>query len=863
MDPLISTQEQTMRFVEESPQDVVQISSGYESTRMEGIDTDLSLQQFFERPIRIASYDWLIGGISLFEGFNPWTLFFSQAKVINRISNFKNLQAKLHVKAVITGSPFHYGRAILAYTPLHTNDLITRSRSNVRQDLIGLSQKPNIHLNPTTCEGGELVCPFLWHYNSLNVVGADWTEMGFMTLREFTPLVHANGSISPVNITIYAWATDVVLSGPTQWNPASITPQAKSEYSKTPVSYVSSSVASMAKKFVSAPVIGPYAKATEMGANAVGAIATLFGYSKPPDLKQTMIVPRSTYDLSGSTGLDDVTKFTVDPKQELSIDPAIVGLNSEDEMEITRIASRESFLTTFAWLPGETTDTLLFSCVVDPFMFRTNPEATIAEDGITEVHLTSLAFACLPFDYWRGSIKFRFQVVASAYHRGKLLISYDPERVGANVSLNTSYCTVVDIAENPDFEICAAWSQSESYRKHLDLASPTVSTDLFSVTPTIPPYASSSSEWGNGMIAVRVVNPLMSPGESTTAIYCNVFVSAGDDFEVAVPNPRFMSSLRLIARPPPIPSAPFGALTEDDSGLSVIPEQSVELFDKNSLLPQSQIDCVGAETPLTSHMPDVHFGESLRSFRPLLKRYTMSEAISIPAEPGSSFRLNYACIQRPAYPCDPGYTLSDDGTLTSVTLPTAEGAVAPPGSPTRYMYAHMTLLRYLSCAFVTWRGSIRWKVIPISTRIDMETSSSVVARFTPGAIINVFSTFAPTINRFRTFMCQQWDDVGGLSGVQVSTSIVNPNHSFEMPFQTNYRFGFGRRTTDFRSTAGSNFTDWMQLWKMRVQFLFQQSIPHTLDYVSMCAAGEDFTVGMYLGPPVFFYDRYPPTALVS
>lgn len=48
------------------------------------------LQNFFSRPLKIREFEWGTG-TTLFEKFNPWDLYFSNARVANRISNFTNL----------------------------------------------------------------------------------------------------------------------------------------------------------------------------------------------------------------------------------------------------------------------------------------------------------------------------------------------------------------------------------------------------------------------------------------------------------------------------------------------------------------------------------------------------------------------------------------------------------------------------------------------------------------------------------------------------------------------------------------------------------------------------------------------------
>jgi len=171
--------------------------------------SDANLAQFLSRPIKTRSYQWTPSS-TLFESFNPWDDFFSQSAVRDKIRNFRNLRCNLKVKFVINGNPFYYGRIICAYNPFSLNDGITRNRAFFEQDLIQLSQKPHIMLDPTTSQGGELSCPFIWHENWVDITVANWhAYLGYVDMRDFYILQHANGATEPITINVFVWAENV------------------------------------------------------------------------------------------------------------------------------------------------------------------------------------------------------------------------------------------------------------------------------------------------------------------------------------------------------------------------------------------------------------------------------------------------------------------------------------------------------------------------------------------------------------------------------------------------------------------------------------------------------------------------------
>jgi hypothetical protein len=57
------------------------------------------LENFFSRPLKIREYEWGTGTL-LYQNFNPWSLYFQNPRVMNRIVNYNNLRCKLCVKVI-------------------------------------------------------------------------------------------------------------------------------------------------------------------------------------------------------------------------------------------------------------------------------------------------------------------------------------------------------------------------------------------------------------------------------------------------------------------------------------------------------------------------------------------------------------------------------------------------------------------------------------------------------------------------------------------------------------------------------------------------------------------------------------------
>lgn len=807
---------QNVKFVDTNAGFLLDSNGREDPLRDSALLSDATLDEFFKRPIKIQSFDWNIGAGALCTYFDPWSDYFTNLRVINRLANYRLLRSKLHIKVTISGTGFHYGRAILAYNPFPNRDTLTTVRTLVEADFVGASQRPHIYLNPTCSQGGEMLLPFFYYENLIDIVESKWSDMGQMVLCEIQPLKHANGAADTVTINVFAWAEDIKFAIPTQAVPANIDPQGD-EYGVGPISRVAGVVAATAGRLTTIPMIGAFARSTEIGASALGALATLFGYSRPVNLIQNNIRPNVSNSIAVTNIDDQCSKMTVDVKQELSIDPGTAGLPPTDELGINYIASKESFFTTFDWPLGTISEALLYNIAIDPRVHIFNG---------AEVHMPACCFASVPFKYWRGSMKYRFQIVCSNYHRGRLKFVYDPVKTpNGGAEYNTAYTTIVDISETTDFTITVGWGQDTTYREMIPLG--LLAQSVFSDSSQLV-YSSATTGYGNGTLAVYVVNELTVPNDTiNNDIEINVFVSAGDDVEFAVPFYDILKKMRLT------------------NSVVVIEPQGEEVVMDSHPLHAENIDVLASTSSLTDKTNLVHFGENIRSFRQLLKRYNLYELVALNADQGTDAEFYMQRVLE-MLPTEGGYTLH-------------AGDFTYPLFPHPYKYCYMTLLKYVTVAFGGWKGGVRWM-------FDVTTGQrgSGGDRFSTTSIGPYHG--ADHNSDVRTSLNTLWFDMQtalgnklylnlnadtqGHNGIVIQSSDINPITCAEVPYYSRYRFTPAKQRTDYSSVAFGmpEFVQHMHYWDGRglgVMKLY-------------CAAAEDFTCFLYLGPPVFYIENVIP-----
>lgn len=803
------TKYQNVKFSDQVGDHTLTVESNIDPTRKIQDMNDTSLEHFFRRPIKIYETEWGTQ-TTLWSVLDPWSLYFDNARVINRINNFKLLRCKLKLKVVINGNSFHYGRAYVAYLPLFTFDTMTKNRIGVDSDNINLSQLPKIFLDPTLSQGGEMELPFFWHENYLSIPEANWDNMGQVIIRSLTPLKHANGATDQVTISVFAWAEDVELSVLTSVDSSTLVPQGGDEvdHAQGRVSGPATAISKAAAELSRIPAIAPFAMATSIAAGATANIARALGYSRPQvDPVGDAFFNKPTGALALTNARDNSTKLTVDSKQELSIDPRIAGIGGADQMTIRSIASRESYLTQFTWAVGTAPEQLLWNARVDPCQF--------GEQGTpTEYHLTPACIAALPFVYWTGSMKFRFQIVASAFHRGRIKIAYDPDFLAGD-EYNTNYTNIIDIAETRDFTIEVGNGQENVLLGHHI-------PGFDSVTQMYGPNRFLAKEEGNGVIGVFVVNELSVPNSSVNNdITINVFVSMGDDFEVFVPGGAHKN---------------YTPGLEPQGGIEV---QGGEEFpdalqtSEPSAPFQTQSEVLGVGEMQTDLLNKVYAGEAITSFRQMLKRYDYFR--TIPHR--SSVGLKEITYSQAMYPFYPGYV---------------PGAVDRTAAEIAYNYCSMTLWHWTAMCFAGVRGGMRYKFVLDGFDSDnsMLTSMTSVKRLNGQVPYDRSATDRPTpvtlseANYFASLNVER-----GETGLNLTFGNVNPANEVEIPFYSRFRF-YPHRQLDW--TTG---TQPVGGFRTKINAIGSDRSQTNI----YSATAEDFSLFFWICPPPLLFNTTLPT----
>lgn len=447
------------------------------------------LGEWFSRPLLLETFVWNEATVFDATTISPWFDYFNSPNIRRKLEGFSRLRCDLKIKVLVNGSPFRYGELMMSYRPLYAKvaqtthdkypffsggqiagDVLpgypSQDFSLVDADkstLMARSQRPHIRIQPHINSGGEMTIPFIYYKDAiditnLSVTEAEWQatmrEMGTLTIEQIAILRStATANSTGVSISIFAWAENVKL-----WGPTGVNVQAQDEYETSlSASGQASAVAEAAGKLQSVPILRPYALATQFLAGTTANVLKYFGWSNPPVLTAVQAkLPKASFLNPGpcSSFPDDV--LALDPKNELTVDPRTVGAQPADPLLISDFCARSAIVDVFDWQITDPVDTLLAEFPIHPAYwhaeFRTRPSPNTSSTRLT---MTPATYASQLFEYWRGTCCIKLKVVASQFHRGRLVATWDPARLSSSATYKDAaqITHIIDLASATEMTI--------------------------------------------------------------------------------------------------------------------------------------------------------------------------------------------------------------------------------------------------------------------------------------------------------------------------------------------------------------------------------------------------------------------------
>jgi hypothetical protein len=515
------------------------------------------------------------------------------------------------------------------------------------------------------------------------------------------------------------------------------------------------------------PFMAPMAMAASAGLASIASIADYFGFTREAEPLEPMPVAlRSINNLANVDGKDTSDVVALFSNNATTIDPTIGGGRSEDETSIASLYPRETIVDTFAWPLSDAAGVVLRGIPVTPF-FNYN---------VLGVQYPSTAgYIGLPFNYWRGGMKFHLYVPSSMYHRGMLQVFWSPTAITIASDLtNVLFNHILDVTVDSDIEIEIPYAMPQMCLRNTGFLNPTAQATA---------YASSNV---NGFLYFVVANQLQTVG-ATGDIQVFVTAKACPDMRFGVPcySRPFLSDSTYASA---LPAGFIWQMQSKDDG-------GGEMKTVNLLGGDSAVDSYPVE--------DVLWGEVFGSVRALAQRM--------------SFIFTYTTIAVPYGAYMPHFWPPPAPTLYAAT-PVID--VIPANSVITSTRPNWTWFSHYAAMFVGVRGSTRYKLLGMNpghivTALPILGLESAESHFPPNNVLAAKTA----------------------GGLQSSAQNFGPGCGFEvtLPYYDRYKFRWCRFAPAISDTSSDSRWDYLSVSALSsnavtagdVQLIYQAGGPDT------------------------------------
>lgn len=435
------------------------------------------------------------------------------------IRNYLYMRTDVELRFVVNANKFQVGQLQVSAYYAPELDSYYSSRGNVYSRSQMMHQLISIHNNKPV----EFYIPFAYPKQFLRTrdikdfPNNDFAEVSIFCLNS---LRQTSGTYNSCTISVYARLQNVTLNGmiPNQIAlPAGQGPQPD-----PPVSAQHEGGNADHEMFTAAmAAVSAIDAAVRVGERAVKLVKGV-NRDYPRDARpDSVIIPRQTSSWS-------IGKNLVSPANVLRLDTkGNTPTAGRDEMKVSNVAQTYGLLSQEYWNSSHVIDHQVYYTDVTPLGISLPIIEKAATNELTLYQPTPVGAVASMFSYWRGSLKFRFDFIASFMHTGRLVATFMPYLATKETPTKDERVNITQVifdlqeAQSFTFEVPFVWDKEwctvhSPRRKNSD------------------PFPR-----GIGRLDVQVLNPLIPNDSISPTIEFNVYVAGGADFEVCIPvNPE-------------------------------------------------------------------------------------------------------------------------------------------------------------------------------------------------------------------------------------------------------------------------------------------------------------------------------------
>lgn len=493
---------------------------------------------------------------------------------VQKISGYLGIRMDLSFRLVVNATRFQQGRYMLLWKPFGGANSSTTKNVGIMaghvMTLVQRTQMPHAEIDINCDTEIQFDIPFSNVYNFCHVrsitSGTQFNSLGAIQIYPYEVLSAVAGQLS-CGYTLYVSAKNVELIAVAvpQSGRFNTTRRGKNETNSEqesanmgPISSIMTKVSAATSILTQVPLISSYAKTVGWMSDIIGNTAAVFGYSRPINLEHANRVTKEIFPYFASVdGPDNSFPLALSYKNELA---SMTGISPTDldEMDFSFLATIPTWSRTIKWLPAIThpTGTLLSSFAVSPLGAGV-PTTTVNTQNVA--HFAPHQFLASRFRYWRGTMVYKFKIVKTEFHSGRLSFSFSPFTF-------VQAGTVQTYANLPYI--------------HREIVDIRIDNEIILKVPFVSDTPWKNNIFGNnldatGFFAVHVVDPLIAPDTVTQSVSIILEVCMGPDAEFATPteslfNTPFYSSAPQMGKIDSIPLVQPNSCNEINTNLGAM-----------------------------------------------------------------------------------------------------------------------------------------------------------------------------------------------------------------------------------------------------------------------------------------------------
>lgn len=530
--------EETTDFIEDSA-----IVNGATSNSTYSVSTyvenSVGIKEFLKRPILLHNAQWTTGGgpNTTLHTSDIAQFLTSEPMWANKVSGFNLIRGDFMIKVVLNASPFQQGRLLLHYLPNYQNFVAINPEYGKFKSttLVQKLQHPHVEIDARTTSVVmriPYIAPTAWY-----AIKEQYYDWGRYWLDVFSPL--QTGPSAPVgqeyvDYSVYGWWENVELN-------ANTVPQSSKKVivrggavtekeAQGPIEAGLRRVGKVATIAEGIPLVSSYASTLSWASNIAANVASVFGWSKPPEHDGQTNVYKQTLRYAGTCdGPNTAFPGGITTLNRLeTIDYG--SFTNEDEMSLAYLYSVPYYAGVFNWAVGDGPGTSCYSHKLSPTSILTTGTDTVAGHTVTYENHVPFTYMAKFHNYWRGSLKVTLKFIKTQMHSGRLQITWTP---------------INDALVTPSLA-----TSSYSKRAIVDIRtedSVTFELPYLLFSDYAPTSATNYEETTSGQLDIQILNDLRAPESVAQNINVLMFIGAGDDYELVAPS---------IATSSPVPYVP-------------------------------------------------------------------------------------------------------------------------------------------------------------------------------------------------------------------------------------------------------------------------------------------------------------------